>query len=142
VSDDLIRQYMAQDQLARILGIELVSVGSGSAVTRMTIDTRHMNGAGVVHGGTIFSLADIAFAAASNSAGTLALALDVTINFVKAVKSGALTARATETTCKGHIGLYDIRVEDQDGDLVALFHGTAYRKKTPIAELIAGGGQH
>jgi acyl-CoA thioesterase len=142
VSDDLIRQYMAQDQLARILGIELVSVGSGSAVTRMTIDTRHMNGAGVVHGGTVFSLADIAFAAASNSAGTLALALDVTINFVKAVKSGTLTARATETTCKGHIGLYDIRVEDQDGDLVAHFHGTAYRKKTPIAELIAGGGQH
>jgi acyl-CoA thioesterase len=138
VSDELIRKYMAQDRLAATLGMELLEVAPGRAVTRLAIDERHLNGAGIVHGGSIFSLADVAFAAASNAAGTLALALNVSISFVKAVESGTLVARAEEETLKGRIGSYGVRVEDETGDLVALFRGTVYRKKTFIAELVKG----
>jgi acyl-CoA thioesterase len=141
VSEELIRRYMAQDRLAATLGIELAEVGPGRATTRLTIDERHLNGAGIVHGGTIFSLADVAFAAASNSGGTLALALDVSITFLKAVSTGTLTARAEEERCQGRIGCYSLRVEDGSGELVALFRGTVYRKKTPLAELLSGAGQ-
>jgi acyl-CoA thioesterase len=138
VSDELIRKYMSQDRLAATLGMELLEVAPGRAVTRLAIDERHLNGAGIVHGGTIFSLADVAFAAASNASGTLALALNVSISFVKAVESGTLVARAEEEMLKGRIGSYGVRVEDETGDLVALFRGTVYRKKTSIAELVQG----
>jgi acyl-CoA thioesterase len=138
VSEELIRHYMTQDRLAATLGIELVDVGPGQATTRLTIDERHRNSAGIVHGGTVFSLADVAFAAASNSGGTLALALDVSITFLRAVSTGTLAAHAEEESCQGRIGCYSIRVEDGDGGLVALFRGTVYRKKTPLAELLSG----
>jgi acyl-CoA thioesterase len=135
---ELIRRYMAQDRLAATLGIELVDVEPGRATTRLVIDERHLNGAGIVHGGTIFALADVAFAAASNASGTLALALDVSISFLKALSAGTLTARAEEEGCQGRIGIYSIRIDDGDGALVALFRGTAYRKKTSVAELLSG----
>jgi acyl-CoA thioesterase len=140
VSEDLIRQYMSQDRLAQTLGMELLHVAPGRSEVRMALDQRHLNGAGIVHGGAIFSLADVAFAAASNAHGTLALALDVTISFVKAATTGVLTARAEELALTSRTGVYGIRVTNERGDLVALFQGTVYRKKTPIAELLTSRG--
>lgn len=140
MSEELVRKYMSQDRLAAVLGMELAEVSPGRAVVRMQLDERHLNGAGIVHGGAIFSLADVAFAAASNAHGTLALALDVTISFVKAVPSGVLTARAEELSLGSRTGVYGVRVSNELGEVVALFQGTVYRKKTPIAELIAGAG--
>jgi acyl-CoA thioesterase len=134
---------MAQDRLAELLGVELLELSPGQARVRLRLDQRHLNGAGLVHGGVIFSLADIAFAAASNAHGTLALALDVHISFVKAKTAGTLTAVAREVALSARIGTYAIEVRDEAQELVALFHGTAYRKRTPIEELIrgeAGGG--
>jgi acyl-CoA thioesterase len=136
VNEDLIRRYMSQDRLATTLGMELLDVAPGRAEVRMPLDGRHLNGAGIVHGGAIFSLADVAFAAASNAHGTLAVALDVTISFVKAATAGILTARAEELSLGARIGVYGIRVTDERGELVALFQGTVYRKQTPIGDLL------
>ncbi len=140
-SAELVRKYISQDRLATLLGMELLEVAPGRARVRLRVDERHLNGVGVVHGGTIFSLADVAFAAASNAHGTLALALDVSISFVKALSSGTLVATAAEDTPPGRIGRYSVRVEEDDGTLVALFRGTAYRKKDAIATLIREEGR-
>jgi len=90
-----------------------------------------LNGAGLTHGSTVFALADIVFAAASNSHGPLALALNVSINFVKATSAGAvLTAVAREENLTRRTGLYRLEVRDEKGDLVALAEGLAYVKGT------------
>jgi acyl-CoA thioesterase len=137
VSDEAtIRRYMGRDHLAALLGIELLEVAPGQARVRLRIDERHLNGVGVIHGGTIFTLADVAFAAASNSHGTLALALDVSISFVKALSSGTLLATAREEVRSAKIGCYSIRVEEEGGELVALFHGTVYRKQDLLETLL------
>ena len=138
MNEDLLRRYMSQDRLAVTLGMEIVDIRPGRAEVRMRLDERHLNGAGIAHGGAIFSLADVAFAAASNAHGTLAVALDVTISFVKAVTSCVLTARAEELSLGSRTGVYAVRVTNELGEVVALFQGTVYRKKTPIAALIAG----
>jgi len=137
MSEPVIRRYMSQDHLAATLGMELVQVAPGQAEVRMPLDQRHLNGAGIVHGGAIFSLADVAFAAASNAHGTLALALDVSISFVKAATTGVLTARADELSLGPRTGVYGVRVTNQSGELIALFQGTVYRKKTPIDDLLS-----
>jgi acyl-CoA thioesterase len=138
VNEDLLRRYISQDRLAVTLGMEIVDIRPGRSEVRMRLDQRHLNGAGIAHGGAIFSLADVAFAAASNAHGTLAVALDATISFVKSETSGVLTARAEELSLGSRTGVYGIRVTNELGEVVALFQGTVYRKKTPIAELIAG----
>jgi acyl-CoA thioesterase len=89
-----------------------------------------LNGAGLTHGSAIFALADIVFAAASNSHGSLALALTVSINFLKATSEGAvLTAAAREENLTRKTGLYRLEIRDEKNDLVALANGMAYVKE-------------
>lgn len=124
--------FEQRDRFAAHCGIELLEVGEGRAVARMPIGERHLNGADTVHGGAIFTLADLAFAAASNSYGTLAMAINVSISYVKAAVGGTLTAEAEEASCSRRLGSYTIRITDDDGDLVAIFQGMAYRKGNPL----------
>ncbi|GAB4311719.1 MAG: PaaI family thioesterase [Candidatus Sumerlaeia bacterium] len=119
------------DQMARHLQIELLEVGEGRATARMTIRPFHLNSVGVVQGGAIFTLADYAFAAASNSHGQLALSISATITFMLAKSEGVLTAQAVEISRNPKLGVYDVKVTDEAGSLVAAFHGLVYRKKEP-----------
>lgn len=130
-----IKNFLKKDQFAKHNGIELVDVSEGSAKVTMNIRPEHLNGVGIVHGGAIFTLADFAFAAASNSHGTVAVAINVSISFLKAVSGGTLTAEAKEVSINPRLATYAIPVTDENGDLVASFHGMVYRKKDQIPDV-------
>jgi acyl-CoA thioesterase len=132
VNMDRFKDFFKQDRLAAMLGIELVEAEPGRAIVRMTLRPEHHNALGIAHGGTIFSLADFAFAVASNACGTAAVAINVTISYMKAVSEGVLTARAEEVGAGKRLGTYLVRVTDDQGCLVALFQGTAFRKGDPL----------
>jgi acyl-CoA thioesterase len=123
---------LRKDRFARQCGIELVSVEPGCARARMRVAPEHLNGVGIIQGGAIFTLADFAFAAASNSHGTVAVAINVSISFLKATSSGVLVAEAKETSRNPRLGTYTVDVRDESGDLVATFQGMVYRKKDPL----------
>ena len=133
--DDLSR-FVECDRFAKHLGVEMLEYSPGRAAARMTIQDHHLNSAGTVHGGAIFSLADAVFSVASNSHGTLAIAINVSISFFKAVKSGALTASAEEVSLNPKLATYLITVTDDAGNKIALFQGTVYRKKESIVEFV------
>lgn len=116
-----------RDTFAKLLGLELVHVARGAATVRMTIRPDHFNGLGIVHGGALFTLADYAFAAACNAHGVPTVAIQASIAFLKATKSGVLTAEA-KATAHGKIGQYEVRITDEAGELVAIFHGMSYEK--------------
>jgi acyl-CoA thioesterase len=132
-----LRSMMRADRFAAANGIKLVEVGEGRARTRMRVRPEHLNGARVVQGGAIFTLADLAFAAACNSHGTVALALDVSITFARAATKGTLTAEAREVALSRKVSVVNVEVRDGRGELVAAFRGTAYRKDLPV-EAFAG----
>ena len=115
------------DKFAQHLGMELVEVGPGHAKVQMEAKPEHCNGLGIVHGGTMFSLADFAFAAACNSHGVPTVGINANISYVKAAKPGLLVAEATEAV-DSKIGLCQVRVTDGDGNLVAIFQGLSYKK--------------
>jgi acyl-CoA thioesterase len=98
----------------------------------MTLHPHHWNGMQTVHGGAIFTLADFAFAAAANSYGTVAVAIDANITFMKAAVSGTLWAEAREVSKNFKLGSYAVAVKDDQGELVAQFQGLAYRKKDKL----------
>jgi acyl-CoA thioesterase len=120
------------DRFAAGVGIELVEVREGFARARLQLGPQHLNAAGVVQGGVVFTLADLAFAAASNSHGTVALAVSATISFVKATRTGVLVAEAREEALSRRLSTCTVRVTDEAGALVALFSGSAYRKDDPM----------
>jgi acyl-CoA thioesterase len=127
-----IKDFFKKDNFAAHTGIELVSVEPGRAIAKMALKKEHLNGLGSVQGGAIFTLADFAFAAASNSHGTVAVAINVNISFVKAVSEGVLIAEARELSTNPKIGTYTVDIKDGSGHLIAIFQGLAYRKKDSL----------
>ncbi len=132
---EVLTKFIQKDAFAQHLGIEILEVSEGRAKARMEIKEHHLNSAGTVHGGAIFSLADAVFAVASNSHGTVALAINVSISYFKAVKSGVLYAEAEEVSINPKLATYLITIKDEQGNNIALFQGTVYRKNTKIEEL-------
>jgi acyl-CoA thioesterase len=130
-----LRSFLRRDRFAAHAGARLLSVSPGRARARMRLSARHMNGVDVAQGGAVFTLADLAFAAAANSHGTVAVAVNVAISFVKAAAKGTLTAEAREVARSARLSTCVVRVTDGSGDLVALFNGTAYRKKETLDEV-------
>jgi acyl-CoA thioesterase len=127
-----LHRYMAGDRFAERCNIELLGLSPGHARAKMSLHPHHCNALGSVQGGAIFTLADFAFAAASNSHGTVAVAINVSITFMKAAATGTLWAEAKELSRNFKLGSYTVEVKDDAGDLVALFQGLVYRKKDPI----------
>ncbi|MEI6205928.1 MAG: PaaI family thioesterase [Desulfuromonadales bacterium] len=124
--------FSERDLFARHAGIELLEVEPGRARASMKIAPYHFNGAGTVHGGAIFTLADFAFAVASNSHGTLAMGINTSVSFVKAVTRGTLYAEAREEALNPKLATYSVHITDDNNDAVAIFQGTVYRKKEAI----------
>ncbi|WP_163337234.1 PaaI family thioesterase [Desulfopila sp. IMCC35008] len=126
------REIFARDRYAALTGIEIDEAAPGYCRAHLVLEDKHMNGANVVQGGAIFTLADLAFAVASNSHGQLALAINVNISFLQSKKTGTLFATAREVKEPGRIGAYDVLVTDEQDDVIARFNGLAYRKKEPF----------
>jgi len=129
-----LKKFFKNDRFAALAGIEIVEVSTGYCKARMVIEDKHLNAANIVQGGAIFTLADFAFGLASNSHGQLALAINVSITFLKGKPSGVLYATAREVANPKRIGAYNVEVTDENGEVVACFSGLAYRKNEMINE--------
>jgi acyl-CoA thioesterase len=121
-------EFFSRDSFAMASGIQFVGTGPGTACVRMEIGEQHRNSHGTVHGGAIFTLADTAFALASNSHGIPAAAINATITYMKAAREGMLHAEAVEFALNPRLATYIVTVTDDAGDRIALFQGMVYRK--------------
>jgi acyl-CoA thioesterase len=125
---EAVRERIESDPYCGTLGIELVSLDPGRAVTRLPVTEELLNFHGTPHGGAVYSLADAAFAAASNASGETAVALETNISYLAAVETGTtLSATAEETHSAARTAEYEVRVTDEDGERVATFRGRVYR---------------
>ncbi len=126
-----INEYIQHDPFARFLDADIEIPKPGHSRVTLIVTDDMLNFHGTTHGGVIFALGDMAFAAASNSHGQTAVALNVGINFLKASKSGdRLVAEAREQSASGPVALYDITIkDDRTGELVAKSQNLVYRKK-------------
>ena len=127
----IIDAMMHKDLFSQWLGIERLEERAGFCKLQMTIRTEMCNGFGIAHGGISYSFADSALAFASNSQGRHAVSIETSISHIKPLKPGdRIIATATEQNCSNKIGIYEVRIEKENGELVALFKGTVFRKET------------
>ena len=106
------------------LQMELVSCEPGRAVMRMQVRQPMLNGHKICHGGLIFTLADSTFAFACNSHNKVTVAAGCSIEFLKPAHLGdVLTCEGVEQVLQGRHGIYDMKVSNQRGEVVAMFRG-------------------
>lgn len=122
-------KMMIEDDFATSMGIEVVTICSGCAKLRMKVTEKHLNAGGVCHGGAIFTLADLAFAAAVDSHLKLTLSLNAMITYLKAAKPGYVYAEAVEVSNHEKIPYVEVSVRDEAGELIARLISSGYRKR-------------
>ena len=126
-----IENHLRNDPFANWLGATVEAIEPGYCRVSLTVSEAMLNFHGMTHGGLVFALGDIAFAAASNSHGKTALALNVAISFLRPTGVGDhLVAEAREVQLGGATALYDIVVtEGNSHNLIAKSQATVYRKR-------------
>lgn len=122
------------EPLARTLGMKLLELGTGFSRIEMPYNPDSMaNIYERAHGGAIFSLIDEAFETASQTCGTIAVALNVNVTYINSPSEPVkLYAEAREISGSRKTASYDIKVTDKTGQLVATCQAIAYRTGKPL----------
>ena len=127
-----------RDPASQALGMTLDAIRPGYARMSMRVRLDMLNGHRTCHGGYIFMLADSAFAFACNSHNHNTVGAGCTIDYLAPGREGdLLVAEAVEQALQGKTGVYDIKVSNQEGRIVALFRGKSHRVSGHVAELPA-----
>ena len=124
---DEARAYFSGDRFATENGMTLDELDSEHAVTSLTLGARHRNALGGVMGGAIFTLADFAFAALTNDRERMAVAQQVGINYLSAVKGERLIATARYKKDGRNSCVVNVDVVDDTGRDIAQFIGTGFK---------------
>lgn len=129
-----ITQAVKREPFAQALRMELVELEDGYSLVRMLNDPDKMNNIyDRAHGGALFGLIDEAFETAAQTGGTIAVALNVNITYVTSPRPGVvLEAEARQISQTKKTAVYDIKVIDQDENLIATCQALAYRTGKPI----------
>lgn len=118
----------ATDHFSKWMGLQIDEIADAYCRLHYTVKEEMLNGFAYVHGGVLFAASDSAFAFACNTHGTVTLALDVSISFTKTARVGeVLTVEAKELSSGNKIAVYDVRTTNEQGELVTVFKGTAYK---------------
>ena len=121
------QEFFKKDLFAEQTGVELLEVREGYSKARLVITENHLNAGHRTQGGAIFTLADLALAAA------LAFSLSSNITFLRASGPGdTLYAEARERYIGRTTGYYQIDITNQDGKLIATFESSVFRKGDPL----------
>ena len=131
----LLRGEAAPPPVATLLGLRLASFADGEAVVELPVQPSHTNPMGSVQGGILAAIADGAMGWAYMTTlgeGESYTTLEMKINFLKAVRTGTLAARARVRKAGRTVGLVECDVLDERGEVAAYAVSTCLK-------LAAGG---
>ncbi len=127
-------QAVKKEPYALALNMELVELEKGYSAVEMTYDPETMNNIySRAHGGAIYALIDEAFETAGQTDGTIAVALNINVTYVSSPNTSTrLRAEAQKVSQTKKTAVYDIKVKDVDGKLIAICQALAFCTGKPI----------
>jgi acyl-CoA thioesterase len=126
---EIIKENIQSEPYVILFGIKVLELKKGYSLVQMKTKKSYDNIFSITHGGAIFSLVDVAFGSAANSYGTVAVALNISINYMKSVLAGdTLTAEATEVSRGRKVATYNILVRNSSNEIIASSQNVAYLK--------------
>jgi len=130
---EAIFKKVENEPFAQKFGIKLLDLDDGYSRVQMKFTPDMENFLGMAHGGALFALIDEAFETASNSHGTVAVALNMNITYISPPSpESTLTAEAREFSRTQRTAVYDIKLMDDQNNLIASCETLVYRKGTPL----------
>jgi len=130
---EAIFQKVEKEPFAQKFGIKLLELGEGYSKVGMKFTADMENFLGMAHGGALFALIDEAFETASNSHGTVAVALNMNITYISPPSpESSLIAEAQEFGKTQKTAVYDIKLYDEQNHLIASCEALVYRKGSPL----------
>ena len=131
---DAIMRAVEKEPLAREFNMQLVELETGQSAVEMTYEPSRMNNLYQrAHGGALYALIDEAFETAGQTHGTIAVAMNVNVTYMASPDPGArLRAEATEIKRTKRTAAYDIKVFDENRQLMATCQALAFRTGKPI----------
>jgi acyl-CoA thioesterase len=128
--EQIIERFKADRYATEVTGIEIVDAKLGYAKTKLIIQPKHFNAVGIVQGGVVFTLADFAFAVASNAGvEEITVAIECNLSFMKPTTTGTLFAEAALISKTKSLVSYSIPVTNENGELAAQFYGRGFTKQ-------------
>jgi acyl-CoA thioesterase len=126
---DIINLMRGKDTFAHKLGIEILEAANGHSKVSMLLDGGTANALGNVHGGAIFTLADMAVASAANSEGVVSVAIEANIHYMlPCLSEGELYATARKMHETKRLGYFHVEVFREEGKPIAVIQAMVYRK--------------
>lgn len=122
------REFSGDIFATETTGIVIEAAGENYAKCSLETGPQHMNAAGAVMGGAIFTLADFTFAVAANSEAMNTVSLTSSISYLSASKGGRLTAEANCVRSGRNTCHFIVTVCDEDGKVIASVSTTGFRK--------------
>lgn len=123
----IIQKMLEKDSFSQWMNIEIHEIKAGYCKLRATVLPEMVNGFNIAHGGITYSLSDSALAFASNAYGKQCVSIETSISHTRPAKIGdVLTATCTELNRGKTIGIYEVRVTNQEEKIIALFKGTVH----------------
>ena len=133
---EAIFEAVRNEPFAQALRMDLVKLEDGYSLVHMIYEPEKMNNIYArAHGGALYSLIDEAFETAGQTDGTIAVALNVNVTYVSSPEPGQrLQAEARRVSQTRKTASYDIKVTDNNGQVIALCQALAFRtgKAIPI----------
>jgi len=127
---EISERFQADQYATKITGIEIVEVREYYAKTKLVVEPKHMNAFGIMHGGTLFTLADFTFAVAINAdKEDSTVAIECHISFLKPVTEGVLYAESQLISKSRSLIALDVTITNERGDIIAKFHGRGFTRK-------------
>ncbi|MBQ8736421.1 MAG: PaaI family thioesterase [Bacteroidaceae bacterium] len=123
------KEFLKKDRFAAMAGVELIEAEKGYAKARMLLTSEHLNAVGVCQGGAIFTLADLAFAAVANNGVPPTFSVSTNITYIRSVREGYVYAEAREVVSHHRLPFIEIRITDENDEVIAVVTSTGYRKK-------------
>ena len=124
---DEIKEFFSNDRYATETGAVIEEVGDKYAKCSVELNEMHRNAVGGVMGAVYYTLADFAFAVATNHDQPGIVSLDANISFLSSCKGTKLIAEAQcvrdgRTTC-----YYRIPITDENGTLLTMVNITGFK---------------
>ena len=131
---EAIFQAVETEPFARQLKMKLIELEDGHSKVEMIYQPDEMNNIYQrAHGGAVFALIDEAFETACQTDGTIAVALNVNVTYISSPEPGVkLIATAQEISRSKRTANFDIKVTDENKNLIASCQALAFRTGKPI----------
>lgn len=118
--------FNAHDMFSVNSGMKLVELREGYAKVELTIGENSMNYMGSMHGGLLYTMADVAAGTAMVFCGKQVVTLSASTEYIKAAFSGKVIAEGKVITCGKTIGRCEVELHSEDGILYSKSHITMF----------------